>query len=117
MIKLEQQIKLGRVFMKFLKENSYDILRLYINQIGITIFSLVLYFSVGMLDDKVLSLRLKIAISVFAMLFFFALLYTAAWDWGAKDKGQLHRASPPPRGREHEAFQKEAFQCFLGGGR
>ena len=39
-----------------------------------------------MLEDKVLSLRLKVAISVFAMLFFFALLYTAAWDWGAKDK-------------------------------
>lgn len=72
--------------MKFLKENSYDILRLYINQIGITIFSLVLYFSVSMLEDKVISLRLKIAISIFAMLFFFALLYTAAWDWGAKDK-------------------------------
>lgn len=72
--------------MKFLKENSYDILRLYINQIGITIFSLVLYFSVSMLEDKVVSLRLKVAISVFAMLFFFALLYTAAWDWGAKDK-------------------------------
>lgn len=72
--------------MKFLKENSYDILRLYINQIGITIFSLVLYFSVSMLEDEVISLRLKVAISVFAMLFFFALLYTAAWDWGAKDK-------------------------------
>ncbi len=72
--------------MKFLKENSYDILRLYINQIGITIFSLVLYFSVSMLEDEIISLRLKVAISVFAMLFFFALLYTAAWDWGAKDK-------------------------------
>ena len=72
--------------MKFLKENSYDILRLYINQIGITIFSLVLYFSVSMLEDDVMSLRLKVAISIFAMLFFFALLYTAAWDWGAKDK-------------------------------
>lgn len=72
--------------MRFLKENSYDILRLYINQIGITIFSLVLYFSVGMLENKELSLKLKIAISVFAMIFFFALLYTAAWDWGAKDK-------------------------------
>ncbi len=77
---------LERVVMKFLKENSYDILRLYINQIGITIFSLVLYFSVSMLEDELLSLRLKVTISVFAMLFFFALLYTAAWDWGAKDR-------------------------------
>ena len=72
--------------MKFFKENSYDILRLYINQIGITIFSLLLYFSVASIEDKTLGLRLKIAISVFAILFYFALLYTAAWDWGAKDK-------------------------------
>lgn len=72
--------------MKFFKENSYDILRLYINQIGITIFSLLLYFSVASIKDETLGLRLKIAISIFAILFYFALLYTAAWDWGAKDK-------------------------------
>ncbi len=71
--------------MKFLKEHSYDIIRLYINQIGITIFSLVLYTSVSGLDDKTLSLRLQIAISVFAVLFFLALVYTVAWDWGAND--------------------------------
>jgi hypothetical protein len=72
--------------MRFLKENSYDIIRLYINQIGITIFSLVLYFSVGTLENEALALKLKVAISIFAMLFYFVLLYTAAWDWGAKDK-------------------------------
>ncbi len=72
--------------MKFLKENSYDIVKLYINQIGIAIFSLLLYFSVGMLKDADVNLRLKIAISIFAMLFYFVLLYTAAWDMGAKDK-------------------------------
>ena len=76
--------------MRFLKENSYDIVRLYINQIGMTIFSLVLYFSVTSLGDNPdnadLYLKLKIGISVFAMLFFFALLYTAAWDWGANDQ-------------------------------
>ena len=76
--------------MRFLKENSYDIVRLYINQIGMTIFSLVLYFSVTSLGDNPdsagLYVKLKIGISVFAMLFFFALLYTAAWDWGANDK-------------------------------
>ena len=75
-----------RAFMKFFKENAYEILRLYINQIGITIFSLMLYFSIGNFKNQDLALRLKIAISVFAMLFYFALLYTAAWDNGAKDK-------------------------------
>jgi len=76
--------------LKFLKENSYDVVRLYINQIGITIFSLVLYFSVSSLNTSAstntLYKQLLVGISVFAMLFFFALLYTAAWDWGANDK-------------------------------
>ena len=76
--------------MKFLKNNSYDIIRLYINQIGITIFSLVLYFSITSLADNPengnLYLKVKLAISVFAVLFYFALLYTASWDWGANDK-------------------------------
>ncbi len=85
MIKYRIYDAFERVFMRFLKENSYDILRLYINQIGITIFSLVLYTSISSLDSS-LSLKLKIAISIFSMLFFFALLYTVSWDWGANDK-------------------------------
>ena len=32
--------------MRFFKSNSYDIVKLYINQIGISIFSLFLYFAV-----------------------------------------------------------------------
>jgi len=71
--------------MKILKNHFYDIIRLYINQVGITIFSLILYFSVNNSDNQDLSLKLQLAISVFAMLFFFALLYTMGWDWGAND--------------------------------
>ena len=72
--------------MKFFKENSYDIVKLFINQIGIMIFSMVLYTAVsidGISDD--LRLTLKILVSVFATLFYFSLIYTAAWDIGAKD--------------------------------
>ena len=76
--------------MRFLKENSYDIVRLYINQIGITIFSLVLYFSITSLADNPensgLYLKVKLGISIFAIIFFYALLYTASWDWGANDR-------------------------------
>lgn len=73
--------------MKFLKENSYDIVRLIINQIGITIFSLVLSTAVGMVDlDDDTRLIVKLVLSIFSTLFYFALLYTAAWEWGAKDK-------------------------------
>jgi len=71
--------------MKFLKENSYDIVRLYITQIGISIFSLILYLAAAAIDESVTT-TLQIIISVFAMMFYFVLLYTSAWDWGAKDK-------------------------------
>ncbi len=89
-----------QVHMKFLKDNSYDIVKLLINQMGIAIFSLVLYTSVSTVFDKdpSLSLTVKIFISIFATLFFFALIYTAAWDMGAKDKIRVDggKAKPSP---------------------
>ncbi len=72
--------------MKLLKENFYDVVRLYINQIGITIFSFMLYTAVDMVDDDGLNLKIKVALSIFATLFYFALLYNLSWEWGAKDK-------------------------------
>lgn len=82
--------------MKFLKENSYDVVKLGINQIGIAIFSMVLYTAVGILDDAALTMKIKVLLSIFATLFYFVLLYTAVWDMGAKDKlridsGKLER--------------------------
>ena len=72
--------------MKFFKENTYDIIRLFVNQIGITIFSFFLYTAVGAIQDDALTLKVQVVVSVFAILFYFSLLYTAAWDYGAKDK-------------------------------
>lgn len=77
--------------MKFFKENSYDIVRLFINQIGITIFSFFLYTAVGNFfsdpeNRTHFELFILIAISVLATLFYFVLVYTVCWDYGAKDK-------------------------------
>lgn len=72
--------------MKFLKENSYDIVRLFINQIGIAIFSLVLYFAAAQAQEAGVSLILSLVISIFATGFYMVLLYTATWDLGAKDR-------------------------------
>ena len=69
--------------MKFFKDNSYDIVRLFINQVGITIFSLVLYTAVGFVEDSKLSLTLKVVLSIFSTAFYFSLLYTVAWDYGS----------------------------------
>ncbi len=83
--------------MKFFKQNSYDIIRLLINQIGITIFSLVLYTALGMVNlDDGTKLGLNVTLSVFSMLFYFSLLYTVAWDWGAKDKIRIDAGRMSP---------------------
>ena len=71
--------------MKFIKENSYDIVRLIINQIGIMIFSLVLYTSVSTFDDSI-SKPLSILVSVFSTIFYLALVYNVTWEYGSKDK-------------------------------
>ena len=72
--------------MRFLKENSYDIVKLYVNQIGIAIFSMVLNIAVNSMGDKSFSEGLNIAVSVFSILFYTALLYTVTWENGAKDR-------------------------------
>ena len=73
--------------MRFFKEHSYDIIRLYVNQIGITIFSMMLYTAIGgVTEDIVLFARLRTAISVFSILFYFVLIYYVMWEIGAKDK-------------------------------
>ena len=72
--------------MRFFKENSYDIVKLYVNQIGIAIFSFVLYSAVGSMGDDGVERALNTAISVFSILFYFALIYNVAWEYGAKDK-------------------------------
>lgn len=72
--------------MKFFKKNSYDVVRLYINQVGITIFSLALYFAVGTIDDTALLKKIMIAVSAFAFIFYLCLIYCVIWEIGSKDK-------------------------------
>ena len=72
--------------MDFFKKNFHDILRLYINQVGITIFALMLYTAAGIPDDGVLVSKLRTVVSVFSLLFYFILLYYVVWEYGAKDK-------------------------------
>ena len=71
--------------MKFFKDNSYDIVRLYINNLGISIFALMLYFAAGNIAKESAS-SFKLAISIFSIGFLMALVYCAGWDFGTKDK-------------------------------
>lgn len=69
--------------MSIVKRHSYDIFKLYLNQIGITVFSFILITALGSISASV---AMQVGISVFTTLFFSVLIYTAAWDLGAKDK-------------------------------
>ena len=72
--------------MKVFKENSYDIIRLYVNQLGIMIFSMLLYTAVGSFENQALSTALSIFVSVFSICFYLTLVYYSMWEIGAKDK-------------------------------
>ena len=72
--------------MKLFKENSYDIVRLYVNQLGIMIFSLLLYTAVGSFSNETLSFWLSVFVSVFSVAFYLVLVYYVVWEIGAKDK-------------------------------
>jgi hypothetical protein len=66
-----------------IKRHSYDIFKLYLNQIGITVFSFILITALGSISSSV---AMQVGISVFTTLFFSVLIYTVAWDLGAKDR-------------------------------
>ncbi|MBR2343365.1 MAG: hypothetical protein IKA64_03835 [Clostridia bacterium] len=74
--------------MSFFKNNSYDIVRLWINQIGIAIFTLMLYTAVGFVefDNDTTAVAVKAGVSVFCIAFYFFLIYNVCWECGAKDK-------------------------------
>ena len=73
--------------MKHLKGNSYDVVKLVIDQLGISIFALVLYISMNIVgeNNEQLGFVLNILASVFSILFYWALLYSIMWEMGAKD--------------------------------
>ncbi len=75
--------------MGFWKKHSYQIVRLFIIQIGIAIFGLVLSFAVATAfrdrNDRIPLLM----VSVFSVLFYLFLLYSVSWEIGGKDRLKL----------------------------
>ena len=74
--------------MRFIKEHFDNIVKLFINQIGISIFAMFLYTAASAVEfaDSSKALAIKMAISVFSILFYFFLIYNVTWEIGAKDK-------------------------------
>ena len=66
--------------LDFLKENSYSMVRMFINQIGMTVFGTMLALATAS------NSTLLLASSIFSILFYLFLLYSMGWEIGAKDK-------------------------------
>ena len=64
---------------RFFKEHSYEIVKLFLTQIGIAVFGLVMAFATS--SNKTLFLMS----SIFAAFFYWCLLYSEAWELGTKD--------------------------------
>lgn len=64
----------------FLKEHSYNMVKLFLNQIGMTVFGTMLALALSRHESMLL------ASGVFSVIFFLALNYSVLWEIGAKDK-------------------------------
>ena len=69
------------ILMKFfLKDNSYSIFKMFVNQLGMTIFGITLSFATHQNNS------LLLLTSVFGACFYMVLLYTMTWDIGYEEK-------------------------------
>ena len=67
---------------KFFSKYSYDGVKLFLNQVAISMFGLVLALAAGMARNSVL----QICTSICAIIFYLFLEYTVAWPVGARDR-------------------------------
>ncbi len=79
---------------RFWKNNSRTISKLLITQFGMTVFGILLYSAASVANNS----TLVTVFSLFSVVFYLFLLYTALWDVGAKDKIRIEgkRLSPRP---------------------
>ena len=64
----------------FVKENSYLMFKMFVNQLGMTIFAIILTFATNQNDT------LFLIVSIFSILFYMVLLYFMTWDIGYGEK-------------------------------
>ncbi len=80
--------------VKFFKANSYEIVRLFVIQIGMTIFGLVVTSAAVMAFDGENQKRFaQLFVSLFATVFYMFIVYTTAWEYGAKRQSEGADAS------------------------
>lgn len=78
--------------MKFLKANSYEIVRFIVIQLGLSIFGVVLTMACHSMNQTLL-----LPVSVFSIGFYLFLVYSVAWENGSKDKIRVDAGRLPDR--------------------
>lgn len=71
--------------LHFIKERSYDIVKMLLYQIAIALFGISLAIATGEMAT------LQLATSVLSILFYLILIYIMMWELGAKDAGRIKR--------------------------
>ena len=66
----------------FLKNHSYDMVTMLLNQLAISMFGFALVLAAMKIDND----TLRNVTSIFSILFYLVLLYIKAWDIGFRDK-------------------------------
>lgn len=77
----------------FLREHSYNVVKMFLNQFATAIFGFVLALAAGKAQNAVL----RNITSVFAILFYLFLLYTMTWEIGFNDKIPIEKGRKPYR--------------------
>ncbi|MCI8388132.1 MAG: hypothetical protein HFE63_06655 [Clostridiales bacterium] len=67
----------------FIKENSYNMVKMFVDQIAMTIFGTIMAIATSRSNTMLL------IASIFSILFYLVVLYTVGWEIGAKDKIKL----------------------------
>ena len=83
----------------FLKDRSYDIVKMFLYQIAIALFGISLAIATGSKSTSTDTsafqpATLQIVTSVFSILFYLFLIYNLLWNIGAKDAHRFARKEP-----------------------
>ncbi len=81
--------------LHFLKERSYDIVKILLYQIAIALFGISLAIATGPKEGADGIAGLQLATSILSIVFYLTLIYIMMWELGYKDSG------PISRGEEH----------------
>lgn len=81
----------------FFNNHLYNIIKMFVNQIAISIFGFVLFAATSAAEVNGTSSILTIVVSCCAILFYLFLIYTMIWDIGAKDKISVDVGKKPYR--------------------